>query len=69
MDDAISVEAQWREDGARYKALTASLANAYFQAMGERGGKEESLLPREKMTRWSTAGHVGHDGRAAAEEA
>ena len=34
VDDAISVEIQWREDGARCKALTASLADAHFQAMG-----------------------------------
>ena len=33
-DPAISVEVQWRKDGARCKALTVSLADAHFQAMG-----------------------------------
>ena len=37
VDDAISVEVQWRKDGARCKVLMASLADAQFQAMGERG--------------------------------
>ena len=55
MDDAISVEIQWRGDGARYKALMASLADAHFQAMGERAEGEEPLLPRETMTEWATA--------------
>ena len=36
VDDAISIEVQWRDDGARRKALTASLADAHFQVMGER---------------------------------
>ena len=55
VDDAISVEVQWKEDGARCKALTASLADAYFQAMWERAEEEEPLLPRKKMTVWATA--------------
>ena len=36
VDDAVSVEIPWRDDGARCKALTASLVDAHFQAMGER---------------------------------
>ena len=32
-DDAISVEIQWRDDGARCKVLTASLVDAHFQAL------------------------------------
>ena len=35
VDGAIPVEVQWRDDGARCKALTASLVDAHFQAMGE----------------------------------
>ena len=57
MNDAISVEVQWNDDGARRKALTASLADAHFKAMGERGQGEEPLLPR-KMTGWSTAQEI-----------
>ena len=58
VDDAISVEVQWRDDGARCKALTVSLADAHFQAMGERAEGEEPLLPRGKMTEWATAQEV-----------
>ena len=58
VDDAISVEVQWRDDGARCKVLTASLVDAHFQAMGERTGGEEPLLPRKKMTGWATAQEV-----------
>jgi len=29
--DAIPVEVQWKQDGARFKALTASLADAHFR--------------------------------------
>ena len=57
LDDAISVEVQWKKDGTRCKALTASLADAHFKAMGERGQGEDSLLPR-KMTGWSTAQEI-----------
>ena len=58
VDDAISVDVQWRDDGSRCKALTASLADAHFQAMGERAEGEEPLLPRKKMTGWATAQEI-----------
>ena len=58
VDDAISVEVQWTEEGTRCKALTASLADAHFQAMGERGAEEEPLVPRKKMTGWVTAQEI-----------
>lgn len=48
--NAISVEIQWRGDRARCKALTALLSGARFQAMGERGWKEDLLEPRKKIT-------------------
>ena len=51
MNDAISVEIQWRDDGARCKALMASLVGAHFQAMRERVEGEEPLLLLGKMTR------------------
>ena len=58
VDDAISVDVQWKEDGARCKALTVSLADAHNQAMWERRGGEEPLVPRKKMTGWSTAQEI-----------
>ena len=39
-DDAIYVEVQWREDGARCKALTVLRANVNFKAISERGADE-----------------------------
>ena len=48
--DNISVDVQWKEDGSRCKGLTAFLADAHFQAMGEKGEREEPLELREKMT-------------------
>lgn len=49
MDDAISMEFQWRKNGERCRALTASLADANLQAMGERREGGGSLLPRKKI--------------------
>ena len=39
VDDAISVDVQWKEDGARCKEMSASPEDAHFRAMGreERG--------------------------------
>lgn len=54
VDDAISVDFRSREDGARCKALTASLTDVHFQAIGERRADDEPLMPR-KMTGWSTS--------------
>ena len=36
VNDAMSVEVQWRKVYARYKALTASLADEHFHVIGER---------------------------------
>ena len=58
VDDAISVEVQWRGDSARCKALTASLSDMYFQAMGERAKGGNPLLPWKKMTGWATVQEV-----------
>ena len=75
VDDAISVEVQWREDGARCKALTVSLADAHFKAMGgERrvvgvpSAKEEDdgLVDGTGDTR-ALCRHEGHDEKVAAE--
>lgn len=49
------MDIQWKEDGARYKALTVSLGDAHNQAMGKRRGGKEPLVPWKKMTDWSTA--------------
>ena len=38
VDDAISVEVQWKENGARFKALTVSLVGAHF-------GREKNRNP------------------------
>lgn len=35
--------------------LTASLADVYFQAMEERGEREDPLVPRKTTTAWSMA--------------
>lgn len=47
MDNTISVEVKWKEDGARFKALTASLAQAHFSAMGERGEGEKHFADED----------------------
>lgn len=36
VNDVISMDVKWNEDGARWKALTASLADAQFPVMEER---------------------------------
>lgn len=54
MDNVIAIDVQQRNDGARCKALTASLADACFEAIGERGEGEELILLKE-MIGWSTA--------------
>lgn len=54
MDNAISVEVQWREDGVRCNALIASVVDTHFQTVEERDESEEPLLPRKNMTGWPT---------------
>lgn len=60
------MEIQRREDGARYKALTALLVDTHVQTMGER--RNDGLVDGT----WDTKAfgrHVGHDSRVPEEEA
>ena len=53
MDDAISVEIKWKEDGGRCLEVSKSLASIHFQAMGEREVGGEPLPSHKKVTDWA----------------
>lgn len=51
LEDTISMEAHWREDGVRGKALTASLTDMHLEAMRERGEGQDRLVDGTRDTR------------------
>ena len=52
VDDAVSVEVQWKPDGGRCLATGQSLASIHFQAIEEREEGEEPLRSHKKVTDW-----------------
>lgn len=51
--DAISVEAQWAENGRRCLELSRTLASIQSEAMGERGLGDEQARSHNKTVEWA----------------
>lgn len=49
VDDVISVEIQWKEGGARCKALTAFFKDTNCQSVGEKTEGDDTLVPKENI--------------------
>lgn len=58
VDDVISVEVQWFEDGRRCLDLSKSLAGVHFEVLGKRGSREQPVLASKTITAWATGYEV-----------